>query len=265
MTQLKYDLIGSGYNSTRQADPYLVSRLIHHLQPDKEKLYLDIGCGTGNYTLALAEKGFTLYGVEPSEKMLNEATKRSDKVQWLSGTAENIPAKDQMFAGIIATLTIHHWTNLNKAFSELNRVLLEKGKIVLFTSTPEQMKGYWLNNYFPKMLEASIIQMPSLENIIRAATYAGLEVTNTEKYFIQDDLQDHFLYAGKNRPELYLNAQIRSGISSFTALANADEVETGLQKLKTDLENSSFERVKQNYSNDLGDYIFITIEKKVRV
>ena len=54
---VKYDEIGTGYNSTRQADPYLTERLLYHLQPKTDRLYLDIGCGTGNYTCTLADKG----------------------------------------------------------------------------------------------------------------------------------------------------------------------------------------------------------------
>ena len=36
----KYDHIGIGYNQTRQADPYLLSRIVHHLAPEVGKTYL---------------------------------------------------------------------------------------------------------------------------------------------------------------------------------------------------------------------------------
>lgn len=262
MINSKYDKIGKGYNSTRQADPYLASRLYELLQPDRDKVYLDIGCGTGNYTVALANKGLTLHGIEPSGKMLDEAKKRSNKVKWIPGVAEKIPSTDKIFKGIIATLTIHHWKDLEKSFLELNRVLSENGRIVLFTSTPEQMKGYWLNHYFPEMLSNSIVQMPSLTKISNATACAGLEIAEIEKYFIKDDLQDHFLYVGKNRPWLYFNGKIRNGISSFSSIANIDEVKKGLEKLKSDLENNFFESIKQKYNNDFGDYCFITIKRQ---
>ena len=259
---IKYNTIGTGYNSTRRADEYLTNRLFHLLKPVKDKLYLDIGCGTGNYTIALADKGVSFVGIEPSDKMLKEAKLRSKKVNWLTGTAEQIPTEDKIFDGAIATLTIHHWTNLEKAFIEINRVLSDSGRFVLFTSTREQMKGYWLNHYFPQMMNASILQMPSMDNIIEATTNAGFELTTTEKYFIRDDQQDHFLYVGKNRPELYFNEQVRNGISSFSSLSNIAEVEQGLQKLNTDLNSNAFEAIKKNYNNDIGDYIFITLQKR---
>lgn len=263
MRETKYDIIGTGYNSTRQADPYLTSRLFHFLQPENDKYYLDIGCGTGNYTIALAKKGVTFCGVEPSEKMLNEAKARNQNISWLKGTAEQIPANDKTFDGAVATLTIHHWTNLDKAFSEIGRVLADKGKIVLFTSTPKQMRGYWLNHYFPQMLRSSIVQMPSSGSIVKSAKEAGLEIINSEKYFIDDNLQDCFLYVGKNNPELYFNKKIRNGISSFSSLSNVEEVKQGLAKLKVDMENNNFETIKNEYANDLGDYLFIVLKKTV--
>ena len=259
---IKYDKIGTGYNSTRQADPYLTERLLYHLQPKTDRFYLDIGCGTGNYTISLSDKGLKFVGIEPSEKMLNEAKFRNQDIKWLQGTAEQITADDKTFDGIIATLTIHHWTDLRKAFVEINRVLSDNGKIVLFTSTPEQMKGYWLNHYFPKMLHSSIEQMPSLADIQEAMEQTELEITDIEKYFIKDDLQDCFLYVGKNNPSRYFDVTIRHGISSFSSLANIDEVKQGLLTLRNDIDNQLFDKIKDQYANEMGDYFFITIEKK---
>ncbi|MHB1278877.1 MAG: class I SAM-dependent methyltransferase, partial [Bacteroidia bacterium] len=95
-----------------------------------------IGCGTGNYTTALASENYAFTGVEPSGKMLEIAKNRSQKITWLSGSAENIPAENNAFDGAIGTLTIHHWRNLETAFEELSRVLKSGSKLVLFTSTP---------------------------------------------------------------------------------------------------------------------------------
>src|SRR5690606_17469052 len=134
-----------------------------------------------------------------------------------------------------ASLTIHHWTNLEKGIAELSRVLKTKGRIVIFTSTPEQMKGYWLNHYFPKMLSASIIQMPALERIKSAMEASGIGISETEKYHVKPDLKDKFLYCGKHDPEIYLDKNIRAGISSFASLANHTEAESGLSKLREDI------------------------------
>lgn len=257
----KYDKIGAGYNQTRQADPYILSRLIECLEPKAGQKYLDVGCGTGNYSIELMKQGFDLTGMDPSEEMLSKASGRYQTGHWIKGSAENTGLSGLSIHGILAMLTIHHWKDLNKAFRELNRVLKPEGRLVIFTSTAEQMKGYWLNEYFPKMLNDSILQMPKYDRIKTVLESASLRIESTEKYFIKDDLLDHFLYCGKHRPELYLERKVRNGISSFTDLANQVEVQQGLKKLSQDIESNHIQEIIANYENELGDYLFVIARK----
>lgn len=258
----KYNNIGVNYNQTRKADPYLTSQLLKHLNPNKDGLYLDIGCGTGNYTNEFQKRDFNFIGIDPSIEMLQKAQAQNKNIQWKIGTAEKTDLAQQSIDGIIGTLTIHHWTNLARAFSELAYVLKPNGKIVIFTSTPQQMKGYWLNHYFPKMLEDSMVQMPTFEEVKDAMNLAGLKISSTEIYNIQPDLQDQFLYCGKQNPELYFDESIRHGISSFSALANKNEVENGLRKLRADIDNGKIDEVIGSYENNLGDYLYIIAQLK---
>ncbi len=256
MQKILYNQIGNNYNNTRQADDFIADRIFTSLETNPNGKFLDIGCGTGNYTIAMAQKGLDMFGVEPSEKMLQIAKHRDKNINWIKGNAEAIPTENEMFDGIFGTLTLHHWTDIETAFKELYRVSKENSRVIFFTSTPEQMKGYWLNHYFPKMLEKSILQMPSFSTIQNAATNAGFNVLEPEKYDIQDNLKDHFLYVGKHNPQLYFQDTIRSGISSFAALANSEEVQNGLQKLDNDIKTREFEAIKKAYENTNGDYLF---------
>lgn len=258
----KYDHIGNGYNDTRKADPYILDRLHYHLNPIKEGVYLDIGCGTGNYTSKLHQKDIQFIGIDPSEKMLTSAKKAHPNITWKQGKTENIPLEDASIEGAIGSLTLHHWNSLEKGFSELYRVLKPYSNLVFFTSTPIQMQGYWLNHYFPKMLEDSIKQMPSLEQITNAMQLAGFKNIYTEKYNIQPDLQDQFLYVGKENPKLYLDATIRNGISSFSHLANQEEVQEGLKQLEKDINSGAINTIIHNYENRDGDYLFILSQKE---
>ena len=158
-SKLIYDQIGLGYNATRRADPFITEKLFQLLSPQTGNLYLDVGCGTGNYTIALANKGLHFYGIEPSGGMLDIARSKNDKINWILAKAENIPLNDNLFDGALATLTMHHWSDLKKAFKEVYRVLKKSGNIIFFTATPEQMKGYWLHHYFPKMMNDSIFMI----------------------------------------------------------------------------------------------------------
>lgn len=259
--EVKYDKIGTDYNLTRKADKYLTEQLLRHLKPIKSGKYLDIGCGTGNYTNELQKSGFQFIGIDPSKQMLEKANLKNDEIDWKVGTAENIVLPENFIDGVMASLTIHHWTNLKNGFSELNRVLKPNGRMVIFTSTPKQMRGYWLNHYFPKMLSDSIIQMPTLKSIEIAMKESGTELIETVKYFIKPDLQDQFLYCGKQNPELYFDDQIRHGISSFSSLANRIEVEQGLLELRKDIDSGKVNEIIKSYENNFGDYLYIIGKK----
>ena len=52
-----YDSIGTSYQTTRRADAAIVSALAAHLGLCTDGRYLDLGCGSGNYTRALAARG----------------------------------------------------------------------------------------------------------------------------------------------------------------------------------------------------------------
>jgi ubiquinone/menaquinone biosynthesis C-methylase UbiE len=92
-----YNAIGTEYDLTRRADPFICDRLMHFLSPEKGAFYLDIGCGTGNYTIDLNAKGLKFYGVDPSAKMLDEAMFKSQKIKWLEGTANPFQSKIKYF------------------------------------------------------------------------------------------------------------------------------------------------------------------------
>ncbi|MEM8907587.1 MAG: methyltransferase domain-containing protein [Bacteroidota bacterium] len=259
----KYDRIGLGYQQTRKADAFLVEQFFRYLQASAKKQYLDIGSGSGNYTIALAQKGLSIFGVEPSDHMLQLARQNDQHIQWIKGKAEQLPLAAACVDGAMAGLTIHHWTDLAQGFQEIFRVLKPGAPFVIFTSTPRQMQGYWLNHYFPKMLARSIHQMPRQAIITQHLTKAGFTQLQCEAYAVRPDLEDLFLYAGKDRPALYFEAAVRRGISSFADLANREEVNQGLAQLKNDLANGQFSSIQRQYHHTAGDYLFVSAQKPI--
>jgi ubiquinone/menaquinone biosynthesis C-methylase UbiE len=257
----KYDKIGLNYNLTRAADDYLIGQFELLLNLKEGGTYLDIGCGTGNYTTGLFRDDLNLIGVDPSKEMLTVAKRRNVQINWLLGTAEKMPLKNDSVDGVFGCMTIHHWSNINKGFSEIHRILKHKGPMVIFTSTAEQMQGYWLNHYFPTMMSESIKQMPTYSSIEHAFVNAGFTIGNKRIYNISNNLKDQFLYSGKNDPKRYLDPSVRNGISSFASLAYQNEVEAGLSQLAADINSRKIDKVMEGYKNSLGDYVFFKAEK----
>lgn len=257
----KYDRIGVGYDSTRSADNHILECLSNLMGPAKKGLYLDVGCGTGNYTAGLYAKGYSIKGLDPSKEMIAMARKKYPMITWLIGKAGSPDMPPQSIQGIFATLTLHHWPYLDQAFRALGTILAPTGRIVIFTSTPQQMSGYWLNHYFPDMMQSSMEQMPSMAQIQKALSNTPLELKGISDYTIGPDLMDFFLYCGKQRPERYLNPRIRRGISSFADLAHSSEVERGLENLIKDISSGQINDIMKTYTNTYGDYKFLVLEK----
>lgn len=252
-----YDKIGAAYNATRKADLYITSRLYHLLCPVPGGKYLDIGCGTGNYLTALSQKGLTIVGIDPSETMLQQARAKHIHSTFISGCAENIPFPDNTFDGTIAVFTVHHWTDMPQGVAELSRVLKQNAKLVFLSFTPQQMKGYWLNHYFPKMMARALTVVPEAPGMEALLLANGFQAVQFEKYFVHPGLEDHFLYSSKYHPERYLVPEIRNNASAFSLLSDENEVADGLIKLEQDIRSGQIDRIIQQYENDLGDYLFI--------
>jgi SAM-dependent methyltransferase len=65
---------------------------------------LDLGCGTGIFTAALAARGLTVVGVDPAAAMLQIARSRNgaDRVRWVQGAAQGLDL-GQRFGAVVMT------------------------------------------------------------------------------------------------------------------------------------------------------------------
>ncbi len=257
-----YDTIGRTYDTTRKADPDITRCLARHLNFAPGARYLDVGSGTGNYTVALQQLGAQMHGLELTSTMLAKARAKSDRVRWIQGNAEALPLRDRCLDGATCTVAIHHMKNFGRAFEEVFRVL-DAGRFVIFTGDHAQIDGYWLKEYFPNAIAAAIEQMPSAESVAHHLRHAGFTAVETEPWEVPRDIQDWFLYAGKYRPEIYLDPMVRAGISFFAqGIATPEETAAGCAKLESDIKSGRFEEVAEKYRHNLGDYLFVIATKE---
>ena len=257
-----YNSIGEGYDTTRRADSRIVSTLAELLPLSGTGRYLDVACGTGNYTAALAGQGGAWNAFDQSKTMLMEAGSKSSAVSWHKMDAMQVGFPENTFDGVTCTLAIHHFPEISKPFREIGRVLKPGSNFVLFTAFPSQMSLYWLVEYFPEMMSKACEQMPSQSEIDNALEEAGLSVNELRPFDISPDLEDFFLYSGKQRPEMYLSDSVRAGISSFrNGFCSIEELESGLSKLRADIDSSQIDTVVSSYNNSGGDYMFVRANK----
>ncbi|MGA9668896.1 MAG: class I SAM-dependent methyltransferase, partial [Terracidiphilus sp.] len=138
-----YDKIGVDYSLRRKADPQILDQIEKALSSCAT--VLNVGAGTGSY-----EPPACTLAVEPSQEMIDQRSRGS--ALCIRGTAEQLPLEDRSFDGTLASLTIHHWDDVEAGLIEMQRVA--RKKVVLFTWDPESESDFWLTRgYFPAMLE----------------------------------------------------------------------------------------------------------------
>ncbi len=256
-----YNNIGVGYDRHRRADPRIVETLAQGLQGTRGNSYLDLACGSGNYTIALAKKGYALTGLDISSRMLAAARDKATTGSWVLGGVERMPFADRVFHGAICTLAIHHFDDLTTAFCECHRVLRSGASLVLFTGEAGQMRHYWLNAYFPLAMARSIAEMPTRDFIATCLQRAGFIDLSFTPYLVARDLQDRFLYSGKHDPDFYLDGHARASISTFAKHGDERETRQGVARLRADITANRFAQVRQSYSTDSGDYLFVSARR----
>lgn len=103
------------------------------------KRVLDIGCQYGVFSFFLSEKGASVTGIDISkkwvERCLREASTRRDcsKMEFRICDAQELAFDDESFDIVVCTEVIEHVDYAGNVLSEINRVLVPGGILVLGT------------------------------------------------------------------------------------------------------------------------------------
>lgn len=239
-----YDQIGVGYSRHRRPDQRLVDAIVAQLGLYPGATVADIGAGSGNYSVALADRGFRMKAVEPSNVMRRQAPHHPG-VQWFPGVAQAVPLESGSVAGVVCILAFHHFCSARQAALEMIRI--SSGPIVTFTYDPRAAENFWLKDYFPEIFTGASSIFPPLGQVCELFDDAGLSST-TDVFNLPHDLQDMFLAAAWRRPHLYLDPEVRSCMSAF-ALADGNWVQSRIQRLQADLASGAWH---ERYGSLLG-------------
>jgi SAM-dependent methyltransferase len=106
---------------------------------------LDLGCGAGHASFAMARGGarrITAY--DPSSDMLavvaqEAATRGHDAVETCAGAAEVLPFENNVFDLVVTRYSAHHWASVPRALAECARVTAPGGRLVIIDVIAPEM------------------------------------------------------------------------------------------------------------------------------
>lgn len=168
-----------------------VGRLTNHLEheavpallPEPAGIVLDLSCGTGNYALDLAERGWQVVGVDLAPVMLVEARRKAAAqhacVRFVAGDAGALPLRDHSVRLVTVILGLEFMAEPLHALREVSGVLLPEGGIAIVAIlAPSSAWTLWRR--LKRRLVDSVWRRASFRSeatICHAAATGGLRLT----------------------------------------------------------------------------------------
>lgn len=106
---------------------------------------LDVGCGTGNLTMAAKVRaGYdgAVYGIDAALEMIQKAERKAAEnqldIHYQGGLIEDIPFPDNKFDVVVSSLMLHHLPKdlKRQGIAEISRVLKPGGRFVAVDLDP---------------------------------------------------------------------------------------------------------------------------------
>jgi len=171
--------------TTRKANETWINAMKDLVQFDQISKALDIGCGGGIYSQALADLGVdSVIGIDFSEEMLKgakENCKDYPNITFQYGNALHTELESNEYDLVLERAVIHHIDDLQTCFGEAYRLLKDKGVFIIQERTPEDcllkgshshIRGYFFE-LFPELIDVETKRRPESGVIIELLKEAG--------------------------------------------------------------------------------------------
>ena len=173
-----YDKLNAQIDYNAWAD--FVVRCFARFLPNSPSLLLDLACGTGSMTLALADKGFDMIGVDGSADMLSQAFARSAgrHVLWLQQDMRAFELYGTVGAVTCCLDSVNYLLSnedLAACFACVHNYLDPNGIFLFDMNSPHKFEAVYGNNAY--VLEDELVYGEGEEDEERALCYCGWQNT----------------------------------------------------------------------------------------
>jgi ubiquinone/menaquinone biosynthesis C-methylase UbiE len=194
--KVDYDTLAQDYAQHRQIQPEVLKSLIQIGELHSTSKVLDVGCGTGNYTVALEKAtSCSCWGIEPSEQMLAKARERTQTAHFNRGQAEKLDYSTESFNLVFSVDVIHHVGDRLAYFREAYQILKKGGKVCTVTDSEEIIfRRQPLSVYFPETIEIELQRYPricDLRTMMIEVGFSSLQEVVAEFAYTLTDIQSY--------------------------------------------------------------------------
>ncbi len=153
---------------------------------DEGSIVLDLGCGTGIYTVGLRDHtSATVCGLDPSVGMLSQARGKTRSIHWFNAVGERLPIRSGVFGCVFSSQVWHHITERQDTADECGRTLGGDGVVVIRTISHEQLRRKVVFEFFPEIMANQLRVYPSDEDFSRYFSEAGFTSVTFEAYELE--------------------------------------------------------------------------------
>jgi ubiquinone/menaquinone biosynthesis C-methylase UbiE len=191
---------------------------------------LEVGCGTGRLLKAmnrLVPLG-RVAGVDPESEMLARAA----PLEVHLGRAERLQLESGAFDLAFLWLAFHLVNEKRAAAAELWRVVRDGGHAAIWTLTPEHVRGFHLNPYFPSLPSVDLPRFEAPESWMLLLAEAGFEPV------LEQELRLKRATTARR-----LATAVRERYLSTFDLLPPDELEAGTRRLEEEAARNAGRRI----------------------
>jgi len=184
-----FSKVAPSYRALRTTDPEPVRYIADLLQPYRQIVAADIGCGAGRYDKSLFDhigEGLFLYCVDANTYMLDELKSHvgeqyDDRYDLVIGQADDLPLEDESLDAVLTFNAVHHFP-LQAFLKEACRVMKPGGHLFIYTRFRSQNARSIWGQYFPRFTDKEDRLYES--HVIReaVAVVAGLTLERIEPF-----------------------------------------------------------------------------------
>lgn len=167
----------------KQVNRVILKKWIRELK-GQEGPVIDIGCGTGRVSHALAQEGFQVIGLDVTVEMVQMAREKArkagleERVCYVAGDIWNLPFREGVFSGLVFFGVLHHLNEPYAALTHLTKLLGEKAVICGSENNKSIFRNLFdaLMKFFPvweedHALEHATISESSLTEVLKQSGF----------------------------------------------------------------------------------------------